>query len=352
MDSSGYIYRPATLTLTATAGCVSSPSSASFTVTVAENLLQHLVILVLHIVQMNLIPFDIQWRRSSRHFFIDFRINLCKHFDRSGQLRPSAAGTYTVTNTIAAAGGCGVITATSLITITKLLVATFNYATSPYCSNEANPSPTFIGGGVAGTFSSTAGLFFLNTLTGQVNLAASTAGTYTVTNTIAAVGGCGIVSANSSITITTLPAATIFYTGSPWCGSAGVQNVTFVGHSGGTYSAVPSGLSIDPLTGAITTSTSTAATYTVIYTIPASGGCGAATTTTSVTISPTPTAPVIGTITQTTCSVATGSVVLNSLPATGAWTLIREPGRVTTLGTGTTTTISGLPSRVLYFYCH
>ena len=89
--------------------------------------------------------------------------------------------------------------------------------------------------------------------------------------------------------------------------------------------------------------TSTAGTYTVIYTIAASGGCGLTTATTSVTISPTPSAPVVGPITQTTCSVATGSVVLSGLPSTGAWILTRNPGSVTTIGSGTTTTISSLP---------
>ena len=60
--------------------------------------------------------------------------------------------------------------------------------------------PTFSGGGVAGTFSSTAGLVFVSTATGQVNLAASTPGSYTVTNTIAAAGGCAVRStANSPI---------------------------------------------------------------------------------------------------------------------------------------------------------
>jgi hypothetical protein len=54
---------------------------------------------------------------------------------------------------------------------------------------------------VAGTFSSTAGLVFVSTATGQVNLSASTPGTYTVTNTIAAAGGCGIVTATSPITV-------------------------------------------------------------------------------------------------------------------------------------------------------
>ena len=65
-------------------------------------------------------------------------------------------------------------TATSSVTITALPVATFSYAGTPYCQNAANPSPTFSGGGVAGTFSSTAGLVFVSTATGQINLSAST----------------------------------------------------------------------------------------------------------------------------------------------------------------------------------
>jgi hypothetical protein len=58
----------------------------------------------------------------------------------------------------------------------------------------------------------------------------------------------------------------------------------------------------------------------------------------------TPTAPVVGTITQATCAVATGSVVLNGLPSTGTWTLTRTPGGTTTSGTGTSNTVSGLPA--------
>ena len=56
------------------------------------------------------------------------------------------------------------------------------------------------------------------------------------------------------------------------------------------------------------------------------------------TVNTSPSAPSIGTITQPTCALATGSVVLNGLPASGTWTL--NPGSIT--GTGTSTTISGL----------
>lgn len=87
------------------------------------------------------------------------------------------------------------------IYVTALPAATFSYTGSPYCSNEANPFPTFTGGGIAGTFSSTSGLVFVNTATGQVNLSSSTPGTYTVTNTIAPSGGCNEVTATTTIEI-------------------------------------------------------------------------------------------------------------------------------------------------------
>ena len=181
-------------------------------------------------------------------------------------------------------------TATTSVTITALPVATFSYTGTPYCQNGADPSPTFSGGGVAGTFSSTAGLVFVSTATGQVDLSASTPGTYTVTNTIAASGGCAAVTATSSITITALPAATISYAGTPFCKTlVGAQAVTRTGTAGGTYSST-GGLTISAATGAITPSSSTAGTYTVTYTMAAVGGCAAQTATTSVTITALPVA--------------------------------------------------------------
>lgn len=72
--------------------------------------------------------------------------------------------------------------------------------------------------------------------------------------------------------------------------------------------------------------------------------CVPAQATYTLTVEEMPSAPVAGTPTQPTCSVATGSVVLSGLPATGTWALTRSPGDVVTIGTGTSTTISGLPA--------
>ena len=212
----------------------------------------------------------------------------------TGQINLSAStpGAYIVTNTIAAANGCAAVTATSNVTITALPIATFSYTGSPYCKNGTNPTPTFSGGGVAGIFSSTAGLVFVSTSTGQINLATSTAGTYTVTNSIAAANGCGIVTATSTVTVTAVPTAAISYAGTPFCVTASPRAVTLNGTgaiSGGTYSST-AGLTLDATTGTITPATSTAGTYTVTYTIPASGGCAAVPVTTSVTITDVPTA--------------------------------------------------------------
>ncbi|MCW3104085.1 MAG: hypothetical protein JWO09_2525 [Bacteroidetes bacterium] len=204
-------------------------------------------------------------------------------------LAASTPGTYTVTNTIPAAGGCPAATATSSITITAQQVATFSYAGTPYCQNAANPSPTFSGGGVAGVFSSTAGLS-LNSSTGQVNLLASTPGTYTVTNTIAASGGCPTVTATSPITITAQPVATFSYTGTPYCKTAANPSPAFSGGGvAGTFTST-AGLSITAGTGVVNLSASTPGTYTVTNTIPAAGGCPAATATASITITAQPVA--------------------------------------------------------------
>jgi gliding motility-associated-like protein len=265
--------------------------------------------------------------------------------DLNASWRPPTSFTGTATLTLTATSGCSSTpnSASFPVTVSPLPVAKFRYSGTPYCSNESNPFPTFSGGGTAGTFSSTTGLVFVSTSTGQVDLTASTAGTYTVTNSIdATTGGCGIVTATSTITITTLPAATISYAGTPYCKSlTTTQPVTRTGTSGGRYTST-AGLTINASSGAITPSTSTAGTYTVTYVMAATGGCGSATATTPVTITAIPAAPVIGTVTQPTCSSSTGSVNLSGLPATTTWTIIVNPGGATYPGSGTSSTVSAL----------
>jgi gliding motility-associated-like protein len=90
-------------------------------------------------------------------------------------------------------------------------------------------------------------------------------------------------------------------------------------------------------------------TITVTTDNPFGTPCTVATATYKLTVNAIPSAPAIGTITQPTCNVATGSVVLNGLPSTGTWTLTRTPGGTTT-GTGTSTTVSGLAASTTYTF--
>ncbi|MGB5006155.1 MAG: hypothetical protein WBO39_04410, partial [Ferruginibacter sp.] len=204
-------------------------------------------------------------------------------------LGTSTPGTYTVTYTIPAGGGCGITFTTTTITVTAAPAATISYTGSPYCSNAGTAAVTRTGT-AGGTYSSTAGLT-INSTTGAVTLGTSTPGTYTVTYTIAAGGGCATFTTTASITITALPAATISYAGSPYCSSAGTASVTRTGTAGGVYSS-GAGLSINAATGAVTLGTSTPGTYTVTYTIAAGSGCPIVTATTSITITNLPAATI------------------------------------------------------------
>ncbi len=186
-------------------------------------------------------------------------------------LAGSPLGTYSVTYTTP--GPCA-SSLTVSVTITTAPVATFSYTASPYCQSSPNPSPTFSGGASAGTFTaSPAGLTFISPTTGQVDLLNSVAGTYTVTNTIAASGGCLTASATSSITIIATPAATFSYIGNPYCTAGLNPSPTFSGGGiAGTFTATPAGLNIVPNTGAVTLNASTPGTYVVTNTI-TNAGC-------------------------------------------------------------------------------
>src|SRR5690606_30681132 len=99
---------------------------------------------------------------------------------------------------------CGpspVTSGSATLTVIPLPLATFSYPDNPYCPNAANPLPAFSGGGIAGTFSSGPGLVFANTSTGEIDIAASTPGSYVVTNTVTAPAGCGDVTATSPFEI-------------------------------------------------------------------------------------------------------------------------------------------------------
>jgi uncharacterized delta-60 repeat protein len=119
-------------------------------------------------------------------------------------LSASSIGIYTITFT--ASSPCPVTYSVQLI-ITDAPSAIFSFDPNTVCQSNTNILPTFPAGASAGLFSSTDGLDFVNTNSGEINLQASIPGTYSVTNFIAASGGCPQASHTSTITID--PAATV-----------------------------------------------------------------------------------------------------------------------------------------------
>ncbi|MES2852414.1 MAG: LamG-like jellyroll fold domain-containing protein, partial [Bacteroidota bacterium] len=243
----------------------------------------------------------------------------------TGAITPStsSAGTYTITYTTPVTGICAPVTATTTVTITPIPTATISYTGTPFCNSSSSAQAVNLSGTNAytgGTYSAPSGLS-INATTGAIIPSTSTAGTYTITYTGPATGGCAPASATTSVTITPIPTATISYTGTPFCNSlSSAQAVNLTGtnaYTGGTYSA-PSGLSINTTTGAITPSTSTAGTYTVTYTGPTIGGCAPVSTTTSVTITPIPTASISYTGTPFCNSINSAQAV--NLTGTNAYT--------------------------------
>lgn len=126
----------------------------------------------------------------------------------------SGTGTYvfdTLTTTTAAAGtmiyiftpvaaGCTGSQATPFVTVNPYPSATFSYA-SPACQNTPNIFPIFGPGASAGTFTVSPSGIVINPSTGEIDLTLSTPGGYSITNTIAAAGGCPSTNSNTGFTL-------------------------------------------------------------------------------------------------------------------------------------------------------
>ncbi|WP_165764442.1 choice-of-anchor J domain-containing protein, partial [Flavobacterium aurantiibacter] len=200
-------------------------------------------------------------------------------------LAASVPGDYLIRHTIAAFGGCDEVSEEFPITITLGTQADFTYSASEYCGDSASITPIFGFGSVAGSFSSSSTGLSLDPNTGVINIQASSAGTYVVTNQIAAAGGCGPDNASFTITITAPVTGTISYEATAFCKNSTSEQIQNLPSSLGTFSA-PSGLTIDSITGEINPSTSNPGTYTVTFLVSGDFGCADFISTVDVTIIP------------------------------------------------------------------
>jgi|GEM_PF-561857 len=245
----------------------------------------------------------------------------------TGTWSPAINNTATTLYTFTASAGQCAGNATLAITINPILSPTIN------CGASTTSSVVFNWAAVAGatdySISYQAGASPVvnigaigNILTYQVTgLVSGDNVSITVTPTGNA-GSCfNAASAMCTATPCTPPTANIVY-GIPFCATdATIHTVNLTGtgtYTGGIFSA-PTGLTIDPATGNINASTSIPNSYTVTYTIAASGGCPGIAVTAPVTITAS-TIPLFNAI-QPICA---GSV-LTTLPTvslngiTGTW---------------------------------
>ncbi len=190
-------------------------------------------------------------------------------------LSGTTSGTYDITYTVpfdpVTCQSFGSTTFTVVITNVIVPVVGFTY-TTPICQNaQATLSPTlatgFTGGGV---FSSTAGLVIDGT-TGVIDLAASTAGPYTITYALAGNSCLSATSNTFDIVINPVitPVTSFTYT-TPVCQNATSNPTpTFATGftTGGTFTSNPStGIALDPVTGEINLASTTPGVYTITYT--------------------------------------------------------------------------------------
>jgi hypothetical protein len=172
------------------------------------------------------------------------------------------------------------------------------------------------------------------------NLSAGTYA-YTVTNS----SGC-VSPASANVVITAQPssptAPTVGTITQPTCAIATGSVILNGLPASGTWTLNPGNISGNGTS--YTISNLSAGTYT--YTVTNSSGCvSTASANVVITAQPSsPTAPTVGTITQPTCVLATGGVVLSGLPSGGIWTLISNPGGTLTTGTGFSYSVTSLSS--------
>jgi gliding motility-associated-like protein len=271
----------------------------------------------------------------------------------TGTINLSASSLNTYSITFSTNGTCPSSSSVN-ITITNAPSAVFSYNT-PFCQNDANAFPVFGAGASAGIFSaSPAGLTFMSTSTGEIDLSASAPGTYTITNNIAAAGGCAAATANSSITINVSPQVNAGSDQTICEGTTIALNGTIAGSavsstwSGGSGSFSNTG----SLTAVYTPGVGETSAQLVLTTNDPAGPCSAISDTVVITITPTPAAPASsGT---TICEGTTATLTATSPGGTYQWynaasggTLLATASNYTTpvLSVSTTyyvqTTVSG-----------
>ncbi len=258
----------------------------------------------------------------------------------------SAAGLYTITFTTG--GSCVYSSSVDVRIISGNANAAFSY-NGPFCILQTNPLPVFTPLSSGGSFTSSAGLAFKNSNSGEIDLATSLPGTYTVTNTITGTGGCAgdiqntIVeikqntSANAGVNLVTCDAQSVTLNGSVG-GSATTGTWSIVSGTGTFGNASQLSTNFTPTAG------QTSVTLQLTSNNPIAQ-CTAATDLMIVDINPAPVAPTVNAV--TICSGNTATLIASAPGGTYNWYANSSGG--TALATNSVYT-TGLLTSTTTFY--
>jgi hypothetical protein len=188
----------------------------------------------------------------------------------------SGIGTATLTITVASAGVAPIVTSPTNVDIPGTVGTTFATYTIAATGSPTSYTATGLPPGLT-----------LNPLTGAINGTPTTAGTYVVT--ITATNGNGTGTATLTITIASAGGAPIITSPTTAPGTVGTVFATYPITATGlptsyTATGLPPGLTLNPLTGAINGTPTTAGTY--VVTITATNSSGTSTTTVTMVIAP------------------------------------------------------------------
>ncbi|WP_297868830.1 GEVED domain-containing protein, partial [uncultured Flavobacterium sp.] len=166
--------------------------------------------------------------------------------------------------------GCTSARTAVVATVGQKPTASLSYAT-PFCSSATNGNVTLTGTNEYqnGTFSGSEGLS-IDPVTGAIDVMATLPGTYTVTYTMLPTTYCEAQTASTTVVINQELTSNFSYDAAAYCTSATTITPTVTG-TAGTFTASPSGLSINATTGAINLATSAAGEYTITNTVSVAG---------------------------------------------------------------------------------
>lgn len=226
----------------------------------------------------------------------------------SGFINGLAAGTSTITYTIAGSGGCANATATRTVTVATVPNAGTLGGSQNVCTGLTTQFNSTVSGG-SWTTSNAA----IATVSSSGLVTGVTAGTATITYTITGTGGCSDATATRTVTVTAAPNAGTLSGNQNIC--VGLTTTYVPSASGGSWSTSSAAIATVNASGLVTGLA--AGNTTITYTVNGTGGCPPATVTRTVTVTAVASA---GTLNGTQNICVGSTTVFGSSVTGGTWT--------------------------------